>query len=194
MHYLFLALSWAIFYTLLTALASDKLKIILKVKWPELHKNYRQVKFFLLISILILIVFQALYIPKFSLLPTGGSLSHLGFLIATLGVVAITRAWKSQSFFVSSQRNEIGNLRPNGIYLQIRHPFLLGSLLVMSGFVLVAGTLASLVHWICLVIYAPIGIILEEKKMEIYFGEAFQTYKREVPMLLPKIFGHKKRG
>ena len=196
MENLGMVLTWAIFYTLHSVLASDKIKRILKGKWPDLYKYYR-VFYSLLFGVLFLaLVIQALFLPKIILFSTAGLVSHSGYLLATLGLVVLNRAFKNiaVSRFLSMEEKVQDELVISGIYLQVRHPMYLGLILIFAGYLLVAGNLASAIHLGMLLAYLPFGIYYEEKNLIRRFGEKYHLYKQEVPVLFPKFFVHKKKG
>ena len=62
----------------------------------------------------------------------------------------------------------------------------------ICGIFLVSGTMGSLIHLGCLILYLPLGIYFEEKNLISLYGERYREYKKEVPPFFPKI--HKKRG
>lgn len=81
-------------------------------------------------------------------------------------------------------------LHTTGMNAWVRHPLYLGTvLLFLSGFVLLPTT----AWWLALstgLVYLPLGIWLEEKKLLATFGKAYRQYQQKVPPLFPKIFRH----
>lgn len=72
----------------------------------------------------------------------------------------------------------------NGALGIVRHPWYLGSLLVLWS-ILPAYHLASVVGAVVLSLYLVVGTFLEEKKLVADFGEAYRSYRHEVSMLIP---------
>jgi protein-S-isoprenylcysteine O-methyltransferase Ste14 len=55
------------------------------------------------------------------------------------------------------------------------------------GYFLFEPTLANLASALCIFLYLPLGIYLEEKKLIQQYGDRYIQYKKEVPAILPKI-------
>jgi protein-S-isoprenylcysteine O-methyltransferase Ste14 len=53
------------------------------------------------------------------------------------------------------------------------------------GLFIILPYLSFLISNIIITIYTLIGIELEEKKLELEFGESYRQYKQKVPKLLP---------
>ncbi len=183
-------LSWGLFYSLHTALASGKLKRFLEAKWPQEMKWYRL--FFTLFSTLLFIgiLVQALFLPNQKMLETSPNLSYVGYMLATLGVVLTSRSLKEISFSsflgLSGKKNEpTEHLVIRGIYSKIRHPLYLGLILIFLGYFLVSGTVGALIHLSCLIGYLPFGICIEEKNLLKKYGEAYADYQKTVPAIFP---------
>lgn len=183
-------LSWGLFYSLHTALASGKLKRFLEAKWPQEMKWYRL--FFTLFSTLLFIgiLVQALFLPNQKMLETSPNLSYVGYMLATLGVVLTSRSLKEISFSsflgLSGKKNEpTEHLVIRGIYSKIRHPLYLGLILIFLGYFLVSGTVGALIHLSCLIGYLPFGIYIEEKNLLKKYGEAYADYQKTVPAIFP---------
>jgi protein-S-isoprenylcysteine O-methyltransferase Ste14 len=74
-----------------------------------------------------------------------------------------------------------------GIHGYVRHPLYLGTFLLIWGFFLLFPYGSLLVTNIIITLYTLLGIFYEEKKLIRDFGEKYESYKREVPMLFPKL-------
>jgi protein-S-isoprenylcysteine O-methyltransferase Ste14 len=183
-------LSWVFFYALHTFLASGKLKRFLEAKWPMQMKWYRL--FYSLFSLILFlgILIQALFLPAQTLFTQNPNLTYVGYILATMGMVLISRSLKAISFSsflgLSVTKEELGQpLIINGIYSWLRHPLYFGLMLVFLGYFLVAGTLGAGIHLGCLLIYLPIGIYFEEQNLVGKYGKAYQEYQKTVPALFP---------
>lgn len=190
MEDLLLILSWAIFYSLHTLLASTKLKRILEAKWPIQMKSYR-----LFYSVLFLLMFygilvQALFLPFRPLVLPTPFFTYLGYMMSALGLIIISRSLREISFtsflgFSTTSKENFDQLIEHGIYSRLRHPLYMGFLLIFIGYFMVSATIGSLIHLFCLVIYLPMGIYFEEKKLLEKFGVAYENYQKKVPAILP---------
>jgi protein-S-isoprenylcysteine O-methyltransferase Ste14 len=108
-------------------------------------------------------------------------------MLATFGVIVIRQAFKQYSLkkFVGLNKDE-GVFIDEGILKSIRHPLYAGTILIVVGFFFFSPTLSTLVSMICIFLYLPIGIYLEERKLVKKYGDQYLTYKKKVPMLLPR--------
>lgn len=185
-----MAFSWAVFYTIHSSLAASKLKRILKAKWPNFYKNYRVFYSFLSLVLFFLLMIQASFLPPASLFYPIPIVVHLGYLVATLGVIILLRSIREISLkkFLFESETQTNHLIIKGIYSRIRHPLYLGLVLIFGGYFMVSGTWGAGVHLACLILYLPFGIHFEEKNLLELFGEKYQEYQKQVPALFPKIF------
>ncbi len=78
-----------------------------------------------------------------------------------------------------------GFIADQGVYGIVRHPIYSGILFVLSGFCIAAHSLILLIPPV--VIYLILRVLLrrEEKVMHEAFGEAYQTYRRRIPAVIP---------
>ncbi|SFU08437.1 Protein-S-isoprenylcysteine O-methyltransferase Ste14 [Algoriphagus locisalis] len=192
MKYVLLALSWIIFYTLHTLLASSKLKRILEVKWGGGFKWYRLIYTTLSTLLFLGIIILALLVPKTSLFLKSGLTDYLGYMLAGFGTIIATKSSRNYSLkrFLgfSSAVNEEEQLVTTGLYAKVRHPLYSGLVLIFMGYFLFAGTISALIHLVCLLVYLPFGIYFEEKNLVEKFGEDYKNYREEVPALIPKFW------
>lgn len=187
---LLMILSWGLFYSLHTALASGKLKRFLEAKWPQEMKWYRLFYTVFSTALFIGILFQALFLPNQQVLQTNPYTNYIGYMLATLGVVLTSRSLKEISFssFLGLSRKDIestDSLVIRGIYGKMRHPLYLGLILIFLGYFLVSGTVGALIHLSCLIGYLPFGIYFEEKNLLKKYGNAYSDYQKSVPAILP---------
>lgn len=193
MDYIFLALSWAMFYSLHTILAASKLKRILEVKLGNAYKWYRLFYSFLSIILFLGIVIQSLFIPNQILLPKSPFLIYIGYMLAALGTIIALKASKqiSLSSFLGTNPNHLSKtgekLIISGWYSRMRHPLYLALILIFLGYFFVAGTITSGIHLFCLLIYLPFGIYYEEQNLIRLFGNEYRDYQQKVPSLIPRL-------
>ena len=192
MDYIVLALSWAIFYSLHSILAASKLKRILEVKLGKAYKWYRLFYSFLSTVLFLGIVFQSLFIPNQILLTKSPFLTYVGYMMAALGTIIAIKASKeiSLSSFLGTNLDHLSKtgekLIITGWYARMRHPLYSGLILIFLGYFLVAGTLASGIHLLCLLLYLPFGIYNEEQKLIALFGDEYRDYQQKVPTVIPR--------
>ena len=59
--------------------------------------------------------------------------------------------------------------------------------MVIWGLWLLLPTVSYLACGLIITVYTLIGIVLEEKKLVIEFGETYTTYQKQVPKLIPRL-------
>ena len=193
MDYILLALSWAIFYSLHSILAASKLKRILEVKLGKTYKWYRLFYSFLSAVLFLGIVIQSLFIPNQILLPKSPFLNYVGYMIAALGTIIAIKASKeiSLSSFLGTNLDHLSKtdekLIITGWYARMRHPLYSALILIFLGYFLVAGTMTSGIHLLCLLLYLPFGIYFEEQNLIALFGDDYREYQQKVPSVFPRI-------
>jgi protein-S-isoprenylcysteine O-methyltransferase Ste14 len=69
----------------------------------------------------------------------------------------------------------------------MRHPIYTGTILITIGFWLFIPSILNLTTVLCVFIYLVFGIRLEEEKLINEFGEEYENFQQEVPMLFPSI-------
>ena len=109
----------------------------------------------------------------------------VGGAIAVIGV--LIRAW------ASGHIRKAKELAISGPYAYTRSPLYLGSLILGIGFTIAAG-----VWWLALIfcvlflgIYLPV-MRVETEDIRAIFGEEFNEYERNVPLLIPRLTVWKK--
>ena len=81
--------------------------------------------------------------------------------------------------------NNKAELMITDIHRYVRHPLYLGTFIFIWGLWLTLPYLSLLISNAIITIYTLIGIGLEEKKLELLFGESYKSYKKRVPKILP---------
>lgn len=191
MDYLFLALSWAAFYSLHSSFAGSKLKRFFGGKTGKPIKWYRLI-YSIGSSIFFLgVLLQSALIPTYQLLGKSTITEYLAFVFAGFGTIIMVKSSKqislSKFLGISSEKDQTEELVVSGLYSKVRHPLYAGLVLIFIGYFLFAGTAAGAVHLICLALYVPIGIYFEEKNLIALYGQAYQEYQEKVPPFFPWI-------
>lgn len=114
----------------------------------------------------------------------GISLMVVGFYFGIWSVYAqLTRAQGTPLPILPTQK-----LLTDGPFRLCRNPMTFGTIVAYTGIGIYAGTVAGvgmvLVFGILLVLYLK---LLEEKELAERFGEAYLTYKRQVPFIIPRL-------
>lgn len=74
-----------------------------------------------------------------------------------------------------------------GIHGRVRHPIYLGHLCAMLGWSIGTGSIACWSLTAFAVLTGAIMIPLEERELEERFGEPYRQYRRQVPMIVPRL-------
>ena len=125
---------------------------------------------------------QTLYqipVPWSYLMLAGQALSVLLLFVAVMQTDLLSFAGLRQLVEVE----KTGNLVTSGLYRSVRHPLYTFSLLIL--WLSPAMSVNSFIVYMGLTIYILIGIIFEERKLLREFGEAYEDYRSNTPMLFP---------
>lgn len=112
-------------------------------------------------------------------------------MLAGFGTIILVKSFKHFSnlkfigLMLHDDLNEKEKLITKGIHEHIRHPIYTGLILIFLGYYFYRPSPSSMVHFIMLLAYLPIGINFEEKKLIAIYGESYRKYKKTVPALFP---------
>ena len=113
----------------------------------------------------------------------GQALAAVGEVIGVLQ----TDVWESAGLrqIIAPRAEGESKLVVKGLYRSMRHPlYTFGLLFIWLSPVM---TLNMLVMYISATVYILIGAYFEERKLLREFGDAYAVYKKETPMLLPRL-------
>jgi protein-S-isoprenylcysteine O-methyltransferase Ste14 len=127
-------------------------------------------------------------IPKDYLFASRGFVRYVSFVCAAFSVIIFKQAFRGYkfSFFIGLKHGE-EEFVTSGILTHVRHPLYSATILIVLGYFLFEPTLATLASALCIFLYLPLGIYLEEKKLIQQYGNRYLQYKKEVPAITPKI-------
>ncbi|HZY80704.1 MAG TPA: isoprenylcysteine carboxylmethyltransferase family protein [Cyclobacteriaceae bacterium] len=180
-EYLLLIGGWALYFTLHSVLAMDSVK----AKFPP--RVFRL--FYVLISTagLLALLFYNGSIHSLKFFVSDGPIRYVSLMLTTFGVMLIQSSFRQYSFkgFVGFGE-EKKELRTDGVLQFVRHPILAGVILVTIGFFFFIPNLPTLISCACIMIYIPIGMFFEEKKLIAIYGDQYLEYKKKVPAIVPE--------
>ena len=96
------------------------------------------------------------------------------------GLIIMGRAWKQL-------HRAGGELTATGLYRRVRHPQYSALFLITVGMLIQWPTLVTAAMWPVLMFMYYRLARREEKEMETRFGEKYLSYRRLVPMFLPRL-------
>jgi protein-S-isoprenylcysteine O-methyltransferase Ste14 len=116
---------------------------------------------------------------------TGAVITLAGFTVMSL---CIYKYFFQLSGLKSLVENRVNNeLMITGIHKHVRHPLYSGTFVFIWGLLILIPTWSVLIADAIITIYTLIGLRFEEQKLVREFGEKYLEYKRQVPMILPRI-------
>ena len=184
-------LALAAYYTLHSLLAADSVKARLAQLVPP--RYYRLCYNGLAAGLLAIIFILYFLVEKRPLWSPNQVLPYPGGLLALAGIIWVVKALAGYNLgeFTGLEQLKTGSqprhetLVISGLNAQVRHPLYFGMLLVVWGILFILPTDAMLAFCLVSTAYLYVGGKLEERKLVAQFGEAYQKYQREVPMLVP---------
>lgn len=102
-------------------------------------------------------------------------------------VIAFYLMIKAHSLVISNNNQE-KKLATTGVFLVIRHPMYLGSLLICLSLVFLSISLISLVTFLIIVIIHDIMARYEEKDLVKLLGKEYEEYKSKTSRWIPYIY------
>lgn len=105
------------------------------------------------------------------------------FLLGHLEFVGLSQAWHN----LRGTPEKPTTFRTPMLYRVVRHPLQLGLLILMAATPVM--TLGHLIFVAAMAVYMAIGLRFEERSLRREFGAAYAAYQRDVPMLIPNLFG-----
>lgn len=115
---------------------------------------------------------------------------HL-YIRITLGFFVLMYAWwlaRSGLRIVFGEKRVKPEVIRKSVFLKVRHPIYLGAILLYLGMIIFTFSLISVALWICIILFYIWISKYEEKILTEYFDQEYLDYKKEVPMLFPKLF------
>jgi methanethiol S-methyltransferase len=190
--YLWLALGWIGYGALHSILASIKCKEFFERKTPFIARHYRLI--YILIAIITLVIMAVLFweTPRLPVWKPALNSQIPGILLIVCGSIIMLITGRKYFSTVKNlddliYDNNIPILFEKGIHRYVRHPLYLGTFLLIWGFFLLFPYGSLLVTNVIITLYTLLGIFYEEKKLIRDFGEKYERYKQEVPMIFPKL-------
>lgn len=190
--HILLAAGWILYCILHSVFASSAFKGRAQ-HWMHGHYKFYRLYYtlFAAISFVAILTYQVTMSSYKLFMPTATSLV-LGMAIAFLGLAVMCVCIVKYFMQLSGLKGLIENTNTNklmisGIHKIVRHPLYAGTFVFIWGLLVIFPVASLLIANTIITIYTLIGLHLEEKKLEKEFGEAYRLYKKQVPMLIPRL-------
>jgi len=169
--YVILVVGWVIYFALHSALAG-RLNRILYVLMSTAG--------------LLALLFYNGSIHSLKFFVSEGPVRYLSLMLTTFGVMIIQTSFRQYNFkgFIGLS-DENSQLRTEGILKYVRHPIQAGIILVVLGFFFFIPNMPTAISSACILVYIPIGIYFEEKKLVATYGDQYVEYRKKVPAIFP---------
>ena len=173
--YVILVAGWVVYFVLHSAMAGRSNRIV-----------------YVLVSTtgLLALLWYNGTIHSLNFFSSAGPMRWVSLVLTIFGVMIIQTSFRQFSLkgFVGLS-NEKKELKTDGILGHVRHPIQAGIILIVLGLFFFIPNLPTLVSCLCILIYIPIGLYFEEKKLVALFGDQYIEYRKRVPAIVPnKLF------
>ncbi|MEZ4825822.1 MAG: NnrU family protein [Bacteroidia bacterium] len=188
-----LIVSWVLYYSLHSLLASNELKTWSKKRLGSNYRYYRLGFNFISLAGFAAIAVWQISLPSPALITQNLFLTGAGIFLILAGMMTgyiAFSAYDTAAFIGFTQEENPASppqLITSGLNRYVRHPLYFATILLLAGFLLVSFKVKTAAFVSVSLVYLVVGTMLEEKKLEQTFGEAYQTYKQEVKMFIPFI-------
>lgn len=189
MNYALLVSGWVVYFTLHSVLATEHIKEKARRLLKSRFHLYRLAYSILAVIGLFALLFFNGRLATDRFFESTGFVRYASLMLTTAGVMIVQRSFRNYSLKgflgLAEEKQE---LKTDGLLHYVRHPIYAGLVLITIGFFLFIPDWPTLLSCSCLIIYLPIGIYLEEKKLIKQFGEPYLQYKKEVPAIFPRLW------
>ena len=193
MQYLFVCGLWAGYCVLHSFLISTWFTKIISLRLKNYYSFYRLFYIILSFVLLIPLIKYSGQIDNQAIIFYSSPFSELRYVLMYGSLLLFFWAfffdYDALSFFGIRQIMNFGKtsdasgvIKKKGLLGIVRHPMYLALIIFLWSSVF---TLMDVLVDALLTVYVLVGTYLEEKKLVLEFGDAYEQYKHEVPMLIP---------
>ncbi|MCK5137136.1 MAG: isoprenylcysteine carboxylmethyltransferase family protein [Bacteroidales bacterium] len=115
-------------------------------------------------------------IPDYVRIPVAGTVLIASWYMARRGMKEV----------FGTERGRPGVIR-TGVFRVVRHPIYLGAILFYLGAIFITMSIASAAFWIMVIMFYILIARYEERILTEEFGDDYDSYKKDVGMLFPKL-------
>lgn len=186
---IYLGAFWMLYYTIHSALASDRVKLLFAQKLPSVYNWYRLLfSLFAGINFALLLWFHAIA-PSKPLFTSSLIFQISGGLVglaAVLVFISAIRQYELRFWYKPAEESQ-PVLITAGLNAVVRHPLYFAVILGLIALILIFPNWKNLLFAIITILYVIIGALLEERKLISQFGVAYIAYRKKVKMLIPYV-------
>lgn len=146
-----------------------------------------------LIWLTAIVLLLEISLPYRSQLFYNGLLQLIGWAVFLLLGLSVYRRLDGFGFDRLIGRNELQPaehppvLITSGMHGQVRHPFYLGHLLMLTAWTIGSGMIVLIGMWVFAILSGALMIRLEERELIARFGDAYRLYRKRTPLLIPHV-------
>lgn len=186
---IYLGAFWMLYYTIHSALASDRVKLLFAQKLPGVYNSYRLLfSLFAGINFALLFWFHSIA-PSKPLFTSSLALQVSGALVGLAAFLVFIKAISQYElrFWYKPAEESQPALITSGMNSFVRHPLYFAVILGLIALILTFPNWKNLIFAIITTLYIIIGALLEERKLISRFGVAYVAYRKKVKMLIPYV-------
>jgi protein-S-isoprenylcysteine O-methyltransferase Ste14 len=192
-HFLLVFL-WIIYCLLHSVLAATKVKLFFKKNTGKLFRYYRLAySLFSTFTLISLLFFQYSFISPVIINSVFMKYASMIIFVIPGLVIMIISIFKYFKLLSGIRSLYLplppSSLKLGGIHKYVRHPLYSGTVLFIWGLFFIFPMLNNLIAVLIISVYILIGIRFEEKKLLLEFGNLYEEYISQVPMLIPRFKG-----
>lgn len=139
---------------------------------------------------LIILLYLQFIIPSALLFNTSPTTNCISLCIIAISAVIIIASvlnydWRS---FIGITEEKYYSLVITGMNKYVRHPLYSGTMLFVTGFVILLPYFKNIFLWVLMWIYLAVGMVYEERKLLKLYGSAYKNYQKEVKKIIPFVW------
>jgi protein-S-isoprenylcysteine O-methyltransferase Ste14 len=190
--HIILAAGWILFCAFHSVFASLWFKQIVR-QWMGRQYEFYRFYYTLFASVSFAAIMIYLFtINSHKIFETHLPVNIAGMVIAMFGLIIMSICIHKYFMRLSGIKNLVENtseqeLMITGIHKHVRHPLYAGTFIFIWGLLLLYPYYSLLIANVIITSYTLLGLQFEEQKLEKEFGEKYTDYKKQVPMLIPKL-------
>lgn len=187
-----LAVYWVLYVSIHSIMASLWFKKIVQQLTGKYFKAYRLFYSCAAAILLIAVVVYQYSHVTYILFHAATFIKLCATLTTVFGLYIVTASVKRYFFRLSGiqviVKGKLANIpQTQGPNAYVRHPLYAGTLLLLWSLFILFPLLNNLIACTIITVYTFIGIHLEEKKLEIEYGDHYKTYRSKTPMIIPNL-------